>query len=270
MIKQDRNKIGKRYGNLTVIEIDPTRKYPKMKQYLCKCDCGNIVSRSSNDLRVEQQSSCKSKDCIFDSRLKHPKGQGVVHPLYGKYKSMMTRCHKPNHRTYQGYGSRGISVCKDWREDYLTFFNWAINSGWKEKLSLDRINPDGNYEPSNCRWIPLSQQTSTSRRSIAARERTIKVKELKDQGYTNPEIEKILNANKNQIKSSIEKLGIGKYKSSREETAALDKKVQELRDQGVKRPEICRLLDKPLHIIKDSYRRTAHGGTRKRNMKEVR
>ena len=74
------------------------------------------------------------------------------------YHNMKNRCNNPKNYRYKNYGKRGIKICDEWQDSFLSFYNWAINNGYKEDLTLDRIDVNGNYEPSNCRWIPLRQQ----------------------------------------------------------------------------------------------------------------
>jgi hypothetical protein len=73
--------------------------------------------------------------------------------LYWVYYSMIARCHNPNCKGYRRYGARGIKVCEEWRKDNKTFYKWALANGYKEGLTLDRINNDGAYEPANCAWV---------------------------------------------------------------------------------------------------------------------
>lgn len=74
------------------------------------------------------------------------------------YHNMKNRCNNCKNYRYKNYGARGIKVCDEWQNSFLTFYNWAINNGYDETLTLDRIDVNGNYEPNNCRWIPLEKQ----------------------------------------------------------------------------------------------------------------
>lgn len=80
------------------------------------------------------------------------------HELYYKWHDMKNRCNNINNDRYIHYGARGIKVCEEWQESYDIFVDWCINNGYKYKLSLDRIDVNGNYEPSNCRFIQKNEQ----------------------------------------------------------------------------------------------------------------
>lgn len=71
---------------------------------------------------------------------------------------MKSRCLNSNDKRYERYGGRGIKICDDWKNDFEMFYRWAITNGYKENLTIDRIDTNGNYEPSNCRWITTYQQ----------------------------------------------------------------------------------------------------------------
>ena len=73
-------------------------------------------------------------------------------------RAMKARCYIPSCSNYEFYGGRGISVCDEWRNDFIAFRDWALANGYTDELSIDRIDPDGNYEPSNCRWVTMTEQ----------------------------------------------------------------------------------------------------------------
>ena len=87
------------------------------------------------------------------------------HPLHNIWRGMKKRCYQINSKTYKDYGARGISICKEWLDDFVVFYNWSLENGYKQGLSIERNNHNGNYEPNNCRWIPRLKQNSNTRSS---------------------------------------------------------------------------------------------------------
>lgn len=87
-----------------------------------------------------------------------PRGKKIR--LYNIWSHMCERCNNPNFVHFENYGGRGISVCREWAESYESFRNWALSNGYKDNLTLDRINNDGNYTPDNCRWVTPKEQAN--------------------------------------------------------------------------------------------------------------
>jgi len=99
--------------------------------------------------------------------------------LYKTWNNMISRCYCQSFRNYRNYGGRGITVCEEWKKSFIAFMNWAVANGYSDELTLDRINNDGNYEPSNCRWITNEAQQLNKRtnRHITFHNETKTVKE---------------------------------------------------------------------------------------------
>lgn len=93
--------------------------------------------------------------------------------LYHIYYAMKNRCYNKDNNRYQYYGERGIVVCDEWLNDFQTFYNWAINNNYRDDLTIDRIDINGNYEPTNCRWVDIATQNRNTRQN-----RYIKVKHI--------------------------------------------------------------------------------------------
>ena len=91
------------------------------------------------------------------SKLKNANGLSKTR-INNIYHNMKNRCNNPNNYRYKNYGKRGIKVCDEWQTSFLSFYDWAINNGYQDELTIDRIDVNGNYEPNNCRWVPLKQQ----------------------------------------------------------------------------------------------------------------
>lgn len=90
----------------------------------------------------------------------------VGHSLYNRWREMRYRCYNPNNQSYKFYGKRGITVCEEWRTDFLIFYNWCMLNGYKKELQLDRKNNDGNYEPGNCRFITPIKNSKNRRKQV--------------------------------------------------------------------------------------------------------
>lgn len=137
----------------------------------CICDCGCEKVVSGHSLRGGRSKSCGcfSKDVKSKMLTKH--GGASNHTteenkkLYKVWGAMRSRCNNPDSQSYSLYGGRGIKVCDEWNSDYLTFYHWAIDNGYKIGLSIDRINVDGDYCPSNCRWVDHVIQGNNRRKN---------------------------------------------------------------------------------------------------------
>lgn len=155
---------GQRFGKL--VAIAPCKKIDSKKRdiyWSCQCDCGKQVVAAASHLKSGKIVSCKCDWSIRARYLNYKHGYSN-HVLYGLWGLMIYRCDSPNHSSYHNYGGRGIDVCDRWREDFLAF---AADMGVRpsRKHSIDRIDNDGNYEPSNCRWATQRQQSRNSRRN---------------------------------------------------------------------------------------------------------
>ena len=155
---------GNRYGRLTVIRRGENTRFGQAK-WVCKCDCGNAKTVEGRMLRDGKTTSCGCyhKEVVSKLFTKH-KAKGTQ--LYTAWRNLKSRTSNPNSPDYKWYGGRGITVCDEWKNDYIAFEKWAVENGFSSGLTIDRIDPDGNYEPSNCRWIPQEKQ-QRNRRSNA-------------------------------------------------------------------------------------------------------
>lgn len=145
--------LGKKFGMLTPIRRDGHTE-DNHRAWLCVCDCGKTVQISGSGLLNGKNKSC---GC---NRGKNATTHGLSkHSIYGVWKDMIRRCYDVNCKNYRYYGAKGISVCDEWKEDLMAFYNWSLENGWVEGLSIDRF-PDnkGNYTPTNCRWADRETQ----------------------------------------------------------------------------------------------------------------
>lgn len=155
---------GERYGKLVVMEEAESiySKTGKMiRRWKCKCDCGNITIVRHGDLRNGSTVSC---GCYNYEKESAAKTHGYSRTKLGNvFEGMKQRCNNPKNKNYEKYGGRGIKICTEWLNDPKKFFDWAIKNGYKEGLSIDRIDVNGNYEPDNCRWADNETQCLNQR-----------------------------------------------------------------------------------------------------------
>lgn len=158
---------GQRFGRLFVV-AECGRSKDGQKMYRCVCDCGNVKEIRSGNLRSGKTLSC---GCLGRektiARNKANKKHGMRHSrLYGIWMGMRQRCNWEKAINWHLYGGRGIKVCDDWNSSFNHFMEWAIANGYEEDLTLDRIDPDGNYCPENCRWATLGEQNNNKRTCV--------------------------------------------------------------------------------------------------------
>lgn len=159
---------GDKFGQLSVVrEVEPIkwRKYKK-RMVLCRCVCGHEII-----VRLEYLKSGHTKSCgclrvatASTIHLRHGCARGIR--LYKTWAGMKQRCLNPNVKGFENYGGRGIAICEDWME-FVSFRDWATGNGYRDDLTIERLDVNGDYEPSNCTWIPKSEQ-SKNRRCVGA------------------------------------------------------------------------------------------------------
>ena len=141
----------------------PTDKSSQKTRYgLYLCSCGKkfkaIVKNVKNN--ATRSCGCYHIKRAKESNIKHGLAR---HRLYDVWNQMMQRCYRKTHKAYKNYGGRGITICEEWLNDFKAFYDWAMENGYKKGLTIDRTNNDGNYEPSNCRWVYRDIQNRNKR-----------------------------------------------------------------------------------------------------------
>ena len=174
MINAKTSIIGKKFGRLTVIKFhhreakyrnlmnkDGTFRIGGYKNfYVCKCDCGSYKIINEQSLKRGLSKSC---GCLFNELRKkgfHKKHGKTDTRLYNIWCSMKQRCYNPNYLEFKYWGGKGVQICEEWRNDFGKFYDWAINNGYRDDLSIDRINGNLNYCPENCRWATAKEQAN--------------------------------------------------------------------------------------------------------------
>ena len=143
---------GKRFGRWSVLAFAGVDKNGKAT-WLCRCDCGTEKLVVGGNLRSGISTSCGCYEKELITKHGHYNTR-----LYQIWQDMKQRCCNPKNNYYKNYGGRGISVCNEWLDNFIPFMEWAYANGYQENLTIDRINVNGDYEPSNCRWTTVKEQ----------------------------------------------------------------------------------------------------------------
>lgn len=153
---------GKRFGRLVVIDRSTEISKDGRVKWRCRCDCGNEVVVIGKLLRsgVTQSCGCLQRERAMASATKHGESKTK---LYRVWSVMRDRCYRIASRGYRYYGAKGVRVCGEWKDSFISFKKWALANGYSDGLTLDRIDPHGNYEPSNCRWAGWDIQNNNKR-----------------------------------------------------------------------------------------------------------
>lgn len=144
---------GQKFGRLTVLKRDYTTRGV---YWVCQCECGHKAYVDGRYLRkgITKSCGCLQRECVKQKATSH--GQSKTR-LYKKWADMKGRCNNPNNSLYPYYGARGIKVCEEWDENFEAFQNWALKNGYKEELSLGRIDKNGDFNETNCKWMTKSE-----------------------------------------------------------------------------------------------------------------
>lgn len=153
---------GLKFGRLTVLNFHD--KKSNRVRWLCKCECGKVKPVYAKLLKSGNAVSCGcfQKEIASKNSKTHGKSKTRIYYIWQNIKD---RCHNPNSKNYKNYGGRGIKLYNDWNI-FEEFEKWAMSNGYEENLTIERINVNGNYEPLNCTWIPLSLQSMNKRSTV--------------------------------------------------------------------------------------------------------
>ena len=151
---------GQKFGRLTAVGIVGSSKN-KHKLWYCACDCGGSTVVASDSLVSggTRSCGCLQRETRVVANTKH--GDCGTR-LYRIWKGFVSRCKNKSSTDFKWYGAKGVSVCEEWLK-YENFKAWAIANGYDDSLTLDRIDPRGNYEPNNCRWATIAEQNKNKR-----------------------------------------------------------------------------------------------------------
>lgn len=163
-----KNYIGQKFGYVEVLEKTNERKNGNIV-YKCKCHkCGQIINRTLCNLVSRKNKGHNNMTCgcfNFHHNNLYKHGLSDTKLIY-IYSNMKQRCYNKNNPGYKNYGGRGIKICNEWLNSFENFYNWAIKNGYQENLTIERMNNNGNYEPSNCRWATKLEQVRNRRNTV--------------------------------------------------------------------------------------------------------
>ena len=143
----------------------------------CKCGCGGQIEikKRHKYYGIPQFILGHNKN-----NLKHGETKTKLYQVWAEIKQ---RCNNPNDMHFKDYGGRGITICPEWTNDYIKFRDWALNNGYQEGLTIDRIENDGNYSPKNCQWISLEKNAQKKRTTKLNQEKVNEIRIKYNSGY---------------------------------------------------------------------------------------
>jgi len=160
--------LGRKFGRWTVIRDSKIRRHGNIV-WLCKCECGQLRRIIGSSLKCGHTKSCGclqkeivskngmgNKFSVKHGEFINKKPRSRLYRIWGGIKN---RCENVNNNRFYRYGERGINICQEWKSNFMAFKRWALINGYRRDLTIDRINNDGDYKPSNCQWITKSENS---------------------------------------------------------------------------------------------------------------
>lgn len=188
---------GKRFGKLTVVSFSHKEKSLSAKNkykiyWNCRCECGTERKAEAGHLRGGSTSHCGCAHTLHSFMGDFYGDIDTAFPFYKKlymtWWSMNRRCTDVKHEAYKNYGGRGITVCDEWKENVKPFYDWAVQNGYQEGLSLERVDNNAGYSPSNCRWATMEEQSHNKRNNTFNEEDVKMIRELYASGVTQKQL----------------------------------------------------------------------------------
>jgi hypothetical protein len=158
---------GDQIGRLTVLREAEASYWSRFRKrrVVCLCACGKETVVCVSNLYDGHTQSC---GCLLTERLRDRGTHGETRTrLYRTWRNMLARCRNPRNTAYRYYGAMGVTVCEEWQHGFVAFRDWAVAHGYAEHLTIDRIDPWGNYEPRNCRWATYLEQRHNQRKYVS-------------------------------------------------------------------------------------------------------
>jgi len=157
---------GQKFGRLVALYPAQPLKQTKhrSKHWMCQCECGTKLISRRDKLITGNTQSCGC--LLYERQLKHGLSRHKLQPIINH---IHQRCLNPNSKQYKDYGARGITICPEWKHNYTNFFRWALEHGYRPGLQIDRIDNNGPYSPTNCRFVDAKTNMRNRRNSKIVR-----------------------------------------------------------------------------------------------------